>query len=87
MRIILGYYLLLTLIGFVSMWQDKRRARQHAYRTPEATLLTIAFLGGALGSWIGMYTVRHKTRKAKFQWLVPIAAVLHLTFWFVYTSQ
>ncbi|WP_396218722.1 DUF1294 domain-containing protein, partial [Exiguobacterium sp.] len=45
MRIILGYYLLLTLIGFVSMWQDKRRARQHAYRTPEATLLTIAFLG------------------------------------------
>ncbi|WP_445298364.1 DUF1294 domain-containing protein [Exiguobacterium sp. FSL W8-0210] len=87
MRIILGYYLLLTLIGFVSMWQDKHRAQQHAYRTPEATLLTIAFLGGALGSWIGMYTVRHKTRKAKFQWLVPIAAVLHLTFWFVYTSQ
>ncbi|WP_214725062.1 DUF1294 domain-containing protein [Exiguobacterium sp. s78] len=84
---ILGYYLLLTLIGFVSMWQDKRRARQHAYRTPEATLLTIAFLGGALGSWIGMYTVRHKTRKAKFQWLVPMVAVLHLTFWFVYTSQ
>ncbi len=87
MRIILGYYLLLTLIGFVSMWQDKRRARQHAYRTPEATLLTIAFLGGALGSWIGMYTVRHKTRKAKFQWLVPMAAVFHLTFWFVYTSK
>ncbi|MBF8153885.1 DUF1294 domain-containing protein [Exiguobacterium sp. TBG-PICH-001] len=84
---ILGYYLLLTLIGFVSMWQDKRRAQHHAYRTPESTLLTIAFLGGALGSWIGMYTVRHKTRKAKFQWLVPIAAVLHLTFWFVYTSQ
>jgi len=87
MRIILGYYLLLTLIGFVSMWQDKRRAQQHAYRTPESTLLMIAFLGGALGSWISMYTVRHKTRKAKFQWLVPMAAILHLAFWFIYTSQ
>lgn len=87
MTIIWGYYILLTLIGFGSMWQDKRRARQHTDRTPEATLLTIAFLGGAFGSWIGMYTVRHKTRKAKFQWLVPLAAILHLAFWIFYTSQ
>jgi len=79
------YYLLLSLIGFVSMWQDKRKARNGQYRTPEATLLAIAFLGGAPGTFIAMQIVRHKTQKAKFQLLVPLAILLHATAWILAT--
>ncbi|MGE6556037.1 DUF1294 domain-containing protein [Exiguobacterium artemiae] len=80
---IVVFYGIMTVIGFVSMWRDKRKAQQHAWRTPEATLLTIAFLGGALGTLLAMQLVRHKTRTAKFQLFVPLAILLHATVWIV----
>lgn len=81
---ILLFYGVMTVIGFVSMWRDKRQAKQRAWRTPEATLLTIAFLGGALGTLLAMQLVRHKTRTAKFQLFVPLALLLHATVWILW---
>lgn len=83
---VLIFYGMMTVVGFFSMWSDKRRAKQHAQRTPEATLLWIAFLGGALGSLLGMQLVRHKTRKPKFQLLVPLALLLHATGWILFMT-
>lgn len=76
---IAAFYGIMTVFGFVSMWRDKRKAQRHEWRTPEATLLIIAFLGGALGTLLAMQLVRHKTRTAKFQLLVPLAILLHAT--------
>ncbi|HBY72843.1 MAG TPA: DUF1294 domain-containing protein, partial [Lachnospiraceae bacterium] len=44
---------------------------------PERTLLLIAFLGGGIGSFLGMRIFRHKTKHRKFVILLPIAAVLY----------
>ena len=74
----LGYFCLLSLIGFVIMGIDKQRARAKAWRIPEKTLLIIAFLGGGPGSMLGMYTFRHKTKHVKFIILIPIATLLSL---------
>jgi uncharacterized membrane protein YsdA (DUF1294 family) len=37
-----------------------------------------AAAGGALGAWLGMYTVRHKTQHAKFTVGVPALLLLQL---------
>ena len=50
---------------------DKRRASKRAFRIPEATLFLIALIGGSIGSIIGMYTFRHKTRHWYFVYGMP----------------
>ncbi|MDF2907895.1 MAG: putative rane protein [Herbinix sp.] len=76
--LVYGYFGLLSLLGFVIMGVDKQKAREKAWRIPERTLLLIAFLGGGLGSLIGMYTFRHKTKHTKFILLVPLATAISL---------
>ena len=58
--------------------RDKRAARLNHRRIPEANLLFLAFLGGAIGEWITMYVIHHKTRKPRFVILVPLMAILQI---------
>ena len=60
------YITVVNIISFLLFGLDKRRARKHLYRIPENTLFLIAFSGGTLGAWIGIYLFRHKTRRLKF---------------------
>lgn len=53
------------------MLADKRKAQKKLWRIPEATLLTVALLGGSLGCIYGMYHFHHKTRKPKFYLGLP----------------
>ncbi len=57
---------------------DKRKAQRSAYRIPEATLFTIAIMGGSLGSVLGMYLFRHKTKHWYFKLGMPIILVLQV---------
>ena len=57
-----GYVIIMNLIGFFLMGIDKRKAVKHAFRIPESTLFIVALIGGSLGSLLGMYVFRHKTR-------------------------
>ena len=72
------WYLAVNLIAFALLAGDKRGAVRHAWRIRERTLLLSAFAGGATGALAAMLLYRHKTRKAKFLILVPLAAFLHL---------
>lgn len=63
---IIGYILLINLVGFVAMYIDKKKAQRNEWRIKEGTLLSIALLGGGIGGMIGMYKFRHKTKKLKF---------------------
>lgn len=79
--VILTVYIIgLSLLGFGMMGVDKRRARRKEWRIPEKTLLIIAFIGGGIGSLVGMYVFRHKTKHIKFIVLLPISAVLVIMF-------
>ena len=75
----LGYLVFMSLIGLIQMGMDKRRAIKKRWRIPERTLILTAFLGGGIGSLLGMYVFRHKTRHRKFVILIPIAAAGCLT--------
>ncbi len=63
---IITYLLIINLIGFLAMGIDKLKAKKNWWRIPEGTLLMITILGGGIGSILGIYTFRHKTKKLKF---------------------
>ena len=48
MKYFLAYLLLINALGFLFMYADKRKARKKQWRIPEATLMTIAALGGSV---------------------------------------
>ena len=54
------------------MLADKYMAKKNLWRVSELTLLTIALLGGSIGSLLGMYMVRHKTKHPKFTVGIPV---------------
>jgi len=42
-------------------------ARNGEWRTPESTLLMLAFIGGSPGAILGQQIFRHKTKKEPFR--------------------
>lgn len=72
MDILLKYLLIINAVAFVLMLVDKFKAQQNLWRIPEATLMTVAAIGGSVGSLLGMYTFRHKTRHPKFTVGIPL---------------
>ena len=72
------YLLIINAVGFILMLADKQKARRGRWRIPEATLMGVAALGGSVGSLIGMYTVRHKTKHIKFTLGIPVILILQL---------
>ncbi|MGN0346626.1 MAG: DUF1294 domain-containing protein [Lachnospiraceae bacterium] len=77
-NILLSYIVVLNIVGFVSMGMDKYKARHHLWRIPEKTLFLIALLGGSLGSLLGMYMFRHKTKHSYFVIGMPAIFILQI---------
>lgn len=63
---VLSVYLLLSIIGFILVYVDKRKAIRHDWRIPEKTFFLLGLIGGSAGIWAGMFSFHHKTRKTKF---------------------
>lgn len=77
-ELILLYLLIINAVGFLLMLVDKFKAKKNLWRIPEATLMLAAVLGGSVGSLIGMYTVRHKTKHLKFTLGIPLILAVQL---------
>lgn len=60
------------------MLVDKYKAKKNLWRIPESTLFAIALLGGSVGSLLGMYTIRHKTRHLKFTIGIPAILLVQI---------
>ena len=84
--ILFTYLIIVNLLGLFSFFIDKQKAKRQAWRTPEATLFTIALFGGSPGCLLGMYLFRHKTKKPAFYigmpliFLLQVLAILALLF-------
>ena len=64
----------MSVIGFALMGIDKSRAINHKWRIKEATLFLIALFGGGIGSTLGMFFFRHKTKHWYFRLFFPLFA-------------
>ena len=71
-KILIIYLVCINLILFITMGADKLAAKRHKHRVPEATLLTLAVIGGSVGGILGMLLFRHKTRHVKFYIGYPV---------------
>ena len=83
MPLYLIYLIVLSLITFFVYVTDKKKAQKGAWRVPEATLLLLSFIGGAVGGYAAMQLARHKTKKWYFH-LVNIIGILWQTAVLVY---
>lgn len=77
-EVVLIYLLIVNAVGFLLMTVDKYKAKKNLWRIPESTLMTVALIGGSVGSLMGMYTVRHKTKHLKFTVGIPVILVLQI---------
>lgn len=78
LSIIILYFAALNVIGFGIMGIDKWKARKGYWRIPESSFFIIAAIGGSLGSILGMYTFRHKTRHWYFVFGMPAILIIEL---------
>jgi hypothetical protein len=65
-------YVLWNGYVFMAMGRDKRRAKRHQWRIPEASLLLMGAALGGVGMYAGMKYFRHKTSHSKFLIGAPI---------------
>ena len=73
----------INLLSFILMGIDKLKAIKNNYRISENTLLLISIIGGGIGTLIGMILFHHKTKKLKFQILVPISILINIYLYYL----
>ena len=77
-KILLVYLLIVNAMGFILMLVDKIKAKKNLWRIPEATLFLVAAIGGSIGSILGMYTFRHKTKHVSFLLGMPLILAVQI---------
>jgi uncharacterized membrane protein YsdA (DUF1294 family)/cold shock CspA family protein len=63
---LLGFYVVASLIAFAAYALDKSAAQDGRWRTPENTLHLLALLGGWPGALVAQNRLRHKSSKMSF---------------------
>ena len=78
MNIILYYPLAVNIVTFLLYGIDKYKAKKSKWRISEATLLTMAAIGGSIGAWAGMRLWHHKTMHKKFKYGIPVIIIMQI---------
>ena len=87
MQFLLYYLFIINALGWLIMLIDKLKAKKHAWRIPEATLMGVALLGGSLGAMVSMLMFRHKTKHLKFALGLPLIFVVQLAALFYFIAH
>ena len=78
MEVIIGCLLAVNIATFFLYGIDKYKAKKGKWRIPEATLLTMAAIGGSIGAWVGMRLWHHKTMHKKFKYGIPVIMIMQV---------
>jgi len=82
------YIILINIIAFFMMYLDKQKAKKGKYRISEKALFVVSLLLGGIGTYIGMYRFRHKTKHKLFTIGIPIMIVLNiLTVYYILSNN
>ena len=76
--IVVGFYLVASIVAFAFYAADKSAARAGRRRTPENTLILLGLIGGWPGALVAQQTLRHKTRKTGFLAAFWLSVLLNL---------
>jgi uncharacterized membrane protein YsdA (DUF1294 family) len=78
------YLIFANLLSFLLMGLDKYKARKRLWRIKESTLFLTSVIGGSLGSLLGMFLFRHKTKHTKFLIGMPVILIVHISVMFLF---
>ena len=81
MEEIICFLLAINIATFLLYGIDKYKAKKNKWRISEATLLTMAAIGGSIGAWAGMRLWHHKTMHKKFKYGIPLIIILQIALW------
>ena len=76
--ILIGYIIIINIISFFIMLYDKKQAIYHNFRISEKTIFIVSLLLGGIGTYVGRYVFRHKTKHLKFTIGIPIVIILNI---------
>ena len=76
--IIIGYLEVMNIVGIAVMGIDKSKAKRGAWRIKEVTLFGVSIIGGSIGTLLGMFMFRHKTKHIYFVIGMPLILILHI---------
>ena len=72
------YLLAVNIVTFLLYGIDKYKAKKNKWRISEATLLTMAAIGGSIGAWAGMRLWHHKTMHKMFKYGIPVIIIFQV---------
>ena len=78
MEEIICFLLAINIATFLLYGIDKYKAKKGKWRISEATLLTMAAIGGSIGAWAGMRLWHHKTMHKKFKYGIPVIIIMQI---------
>ena len=78
MEEIICFLLAINIATFLLYGIDKYKAKKNKWRISEATLLTMAAIGGSIGAWAGMRLWHHKTMHKKFMYGIPVIIIMQI---------
>lgn len=74
---VVGVYLTLGVITFITYAIDKSAAQNNEWRTKESTLHTMSLFGGWIGALLAQKKLRHKSTKKEFQTVFWMTVILN----------
>jgi len=78
--VLILYFSIINLYGFYLCCSDKIRSVKNRWRISENMLLFVSFIGGCFGFYFGMRLCHHKTKKIKFEILIPLFMIIWIYF-------
>lgn len=85
--IILWWLAIINVLSVAVCIFDKLQAKRGGWRVSEKALFTVSLLGGALGMYITMRIIRHKTRHRRFMIGLPLIIVLQIILCYIFIDS
>ena len=80
----LYWILIINAVAFVTAGIDKYLAKKNRRRISESTLFTFALAGGAVGEYVSMKLLHHKTLHKRFMIGLPVIIAVQLILLYLY---
>ena len=78
------YFITISIVSIIYTIIDKKLASRKRRRISEKTLFILAGFGGSIAMYFTMKSIRHKTRKRRFMFGLPIIFMLQVTIIFLF---
>ena len=76
--LVIGWYVILGIINYLTYAKDKAAAQNNEWRTPEMTLHILSALGGWVGALVAQTYLRHKSQKPDFRLGYYLTVIINL---------